>query len=240
MTTFTFSFDKRIVRGRSISAVVVLIVVALMLTAIMASADRRPPATEQIAAAWRAAADRDAAAAARVAEGLNRSERDLLSTLHVNFDLATRGATPHKSRLVAMPRHNSAGLVCNPAVLDRKSTFRIVLPTRRIDREGVLAALTPEGNLRIIYQSYGSDVESVDLIIPSNAITWQGARSHYEFAIDVAKFDALREGKDVSEPLFQQSGVYQIALLNGTDREWMADGDAPFWVIAGCVVRWQP
>ena len=100
--------------------------------------------------------------------------------------------------------------------------------------------MTPDGSLRIIYISYGIDTDPEDLIIPSRAIDWESVRSRNDFAIDVNKFDALRQGKNAPELLFQQAGVYQFALLNGIDRELLAMNGAAFWVIAGCAVQWQP
>lgn len=219
-------------------ALAVLLTAATVLTWIAASADHAQPAAEETEGA---AAIEDAAAAARVAATLDRSGKDLLSTLHVNFDLATRGADPRKSRMMDLPRDNSAGLVCNPADLDPDtSTFRIVLPAAPADRKGVLAALTPDGSLRIIYISYGIDTDPEDLIIPSRSIDWERVRTRNDFVADAGEFEALHPDKDRPEPLFRQAGVYQFALVNGIDRELLEVNGAAFWVKAGCVVRWQP
>lgn len=182
--------------------------------------------------------DQDSASAHMTA-GEKKNRQSLRSALQANFDLATQGKKPGPSGNLTMPHDNSAGLICSPATLDRRSTFRLVLPVVPVDRKGVLAALTPDGSLLTIYTSYSIDTDPEDLIIPSRSIDWESARVRNDFVVDVKTFDALRESKDASEPLFQQPGIYQFALLNG-DRELLENDGAALWVVAGCVVHYQP
>jgi hypothetical protein len=221
MITSTSSSTKRIAPVWLILALVVLATAAVVLACCISFADRGRPSVQ-------------------IAVGQTQNRNSLHSTLQTNFDLATQGMSAGRNSIVAMPRDNSAGLICSPAILDRRSIFRMILPAHAPDRKGVLAALTPDGSLRIIYESYGIDTDPEDLIIPSRAIDWQSVRSRNDFAIDVNKFDALRPDKVVPELLFQQPGIYQFALLNGSDRGLLAINEAAFWVIAGCVVRYQP
>lgn len=176
---------------------------------------------------------------AQLAASQKQNRQSLRSALQANFDLATRGMKPGPSNTLMIPRDNSAGLVCNPATLDRKSTFRLVLPAVPADRKGVLAVLTPDGSLLTIYTSYSIDTDPEDLIIPSRSIDWELVRVRNDFVVDVKTFDALREDKEASELLFKEPGIYQFALLNG-DRELLENDGAALWVVAGCVVRYQP
>jgi hypothetical protein len=165
----------------------------------------------------------------------------LRATLQKNFDLATKGGPKADSRMAQMPSGNSAGLDCTPARLDRNAhTFQLVLPPRSVDREGTLAAIAPDGSLHIIYISYNGDTDPEDLVIPSKSLDWKLAKERGSFMIDARSFDALLPHKDVSKPLFREEGVYQLALMNSAARDLLASDNSPFWVIAGCVVRWSP
>lgn len=165
----------------------------------------------------------------------------LLATLQNNFDLAIRGAPKAHSRLAEMPVNRSAGIVCSPARINRNSPFlRIVLPPHNENRDGVLAAIVPDGSLRIIYVAYGSDVETVDIIIPSNAIDWESARKFNTFDVDARSFDALVPGAGEPSPLFQEAGVYQLALMDSFPYEIPTRGEGPYTIRTGCVLHWNP
>lgn len=220
MTIFTSNFARHLAPFWPILAAIVLLFGALLLW-IVPSNDQRLPLV-------------------RTVRATDQGETTLRSVLQANFDLASRGGHPRKSRMKNIPRNNSAGLLCSPATLDRnRSAFHIVLPAAPTDRKGILAALAPDGSLRIIYISYGLDTDPEDLIIPSRSIDWERVRTRNQFVVEAREFEALRPGENRPEPLFRQSGIYQFALLNG-DRELLKINRAPFWVVAGCVVRWQP
>lgn len=181
------------------------------------------------------------AAAAEIVKTLGKSGKELLSALYIDFDLATRGAEPGKSRMTALPQDNAAGITCSPAVLSRHTAnLRMILPASFAARKSALAVLTPDGNLRIVYIPYGPDTESVELVIPSRSIDWEQARSRRDFVVDVERFEALRPDKNIPEPLFRQVGIYQFALIKGIDRDLLEVIGRPFQIIAGCVVRYQP
>ncbi|MBW8754445.1 MAG: hypothetical protein JF595_09880 [Sphingomonadales bacterium] len=221
MTIFTFSSTRRVLASWMLTLVVLLSAATLL--------------------AWGLSSMEPSRASMHTTRGQAHNRKSLHSVLQANFDVATQGMKPGPSGIVSVPDDNSAGLICSPATLDRKSSFHLVLPAEPTARKGVLAALTPDGSLRIIYESYGFDNnDTEDLVVPSKAIDWESVRSRNEFTIDVNKFDAFREDKYVSEPLFQQPGIYQFALLNSTDRLLLDANGAALWVIAGCVVRYQP
>jgi hypothetical protein len=165
----------------------------------------------------------------------------LRSILQRNFDLATRGDSKADIHIVQMPSENSAGLACTPARISPDApAFRLDLPPRRIDREGSLAAISPDGRLHIIYISYGDDTDPEDLIIPSKSLDWESAKESSTYVVDARSFEALMSDAVVSRPLFREKGIYQFALLNSHARDLLELSHTPFWVIAGCVVEWTP
>jgi hypothetical protein len=169
------------------------------------------------------------------------SSTELLATLQKNFNQAIQGSSKDQVDMVEMPARNSAGIVCGPAVINgKRPSFRIVLPSRLEDRDAVLAAIVPDGSLRIIYIAYGRDVEKVDIIIPSNAIDWESAQKFTTFDVDARSFDALVPDANASSRLFEGAGVYQLALMSGFPNEIPSKGETPFRVTAGCVVHWSP
>lgn len=171
---------------------------------------------------------------------LQQPHNALRATLQSNFDLATRSEDPPRSGITAMPRDNGAGLICSPDTLGPASTFRMVLPAHPRDRRGVLAALPPDGNLRIIYVSYGADTDIEDLNVPYSSIDWQIVQTRNQFSVGVKDFKVIDPNSDGLAYLFREPGIYQFALLNSVNRDLLDAKGAAFWVIAGCVVRYQP
>ncbi len=171
---------------------------------------------------------------------LTRHNNTLLATLQANVNRALQAAPRSESRMTEMPRENSAGLLCSPARLDHKrSILRVDLPPRLDDRKGALVVLDPDGNLQIVYISYGIDTDPEDLIIPSKAIDWESARTRNSFIVDARSFDALSNRGQSPKPLFRKRGVYQLMLMNGFPTEIPTRDKRPFWVIGGCVIYWQ-
>jgi acyl transferase domain-containing protein len=171
----------------------------------------------------------------------------LLATLQANFGLAMQGddalqgAPKQKTRMAEMPQINAAGIACNPARLTAGAPgLRIDLPARASQHRVFLAAIVPNGSSRIIYISYGEDVESIDLIIPSKTIDWQNARKRRRFDVDAKTFDALVPGEDKPRPLFEEAGIYQLALISNDASEHQNASERRHQVLAGCVVHWQP
>lgn len=143
--------------------------------------------------------------------------------------------------MAELPAENSAGIACNPARLNMaKPSFRIALPSRPEDRDAVLAAIVPDGSLRIIYIPYGDEVESFDIITPSKALDWPSAQRHNVFDVDVRSFDALVPDANAPSQLFGEGGIYQFALVDGIPYEIPTRDSKSFQVTAGCVVQWSP
>lgn len=169
------------------------------------------------------------------------SSPQLLQSLQANFDKATLGKSGAQTRMDTMPRNTFAGIVCNPARINSSAPgFRIVLPKRFEDRKGALAAITPAGSLHYVYVSYGIDTDPEDLIIPSQAIDWERARTQNVFQVDANQFDALAREEDMPQRLLREAGVYQFAIINTNDRSLLDINGGRFQVKSGCVVHWQP
>ena len=140
-----------------------------------------------------------------------------------------------------MPSNNFAGIGCHPANLTKYAiNIRVTLPQDISAREGVLAVIVPDGSLRIIYESYPDDVESIDLLIPSKSIDWMNVRNRRDFVIDARAFDALLPIEDRPSLLFRQAGTYQFALISHLRRSIDLNDDRPVEFKAGCVVHWSP
>ena len=184
---------------------------------------------------------RQSATSISIESPINGIGSALRANLQRNFDSATKGGPKANSRMEKMPSANSAGLICSPARIERNApTFQLVLPPRSVDREGTLAAIAPDGSLHIIYNSYDDDENSEDLVIPSRSVSWQSARERNSFLVDVRSFDAIAGYDKAPELLFREKGIYQFALMNSDARDLLDENQRPFWVIAGCVVHWEP
>lgn len=175
------------------------------------------------------------------------SKSALLSKLQANFDLALKGSEARQgapnpaTRMVEMPEENSAGISCKPARLTRdEPALQIELPKRARQRPVLLAAIVPDGGLRIIYTGYGKDVESIDIVVPSKTIDWTRAKKQSIFLVKASEFDALVPDAMAPSPLFIEPGVYQLALTNNRPGEIEDPARPQFQVLAGCVVDWRP
>lgn len=169
------------------------------------------------------------------------SPSTLLEALQQNFRLAMSGVLVPKGPMSIPPRENSAGIECEPAVLHGKSTnLQITLPYRSSQRPAVLAAIAPDGSLRIVYKSYAPDTDVDSIIIPSRTIDWESIKSKRVFRVNVRSFEALVPDADAPSKLFHQAGIYQLGLLDGFPYSIPARNERPFNVIAGCVVHWRP
>jgi hypothetical protein len=165
----------------------------------------------------------------------------LRSAMFANFERATRGISGPRVAIAEMTGETSAGIGCSPSRVSKFApVFQITLPKRFADRRTRFVAITPKGNLHIIYLAYGHGVETVDIIIPSRTIDWERARTRNVFRVDARRFDALRLGATKPSLLFREAGVYQFALVNGIDRSLLEVNGTPFRLIAGCLVHWQP
>lgn len=181
------------------------------------------------------------AAAARTAPGTTDGTAALLSRLQRNFDRATRGERGAAVAMAAVPDPAGAGMTCTPARLSPdRPDLSIDLPTDLAARRNVLAVITPERGLQVIYEPYSDAVEAGDLVIPDHNLSWERARANSHFAVRTDALDAVRPGGDEPFGVFLEPGVYQFALINGTDRALLDANRTAFRVVAGCTVAWTP
>lgn len=148
------------------------------------------------------------------------------------------GTLPNENR---MPGSNSAGMTCSPARLTSgKAQLTITLPQAPAARQHAFAVITPTGQLYEIYSPYTRDVEQADIIIPSDIISWQKARSRNIFTFAAADLMATGLGKTVPTQVFQEAGLYKFALVSSIQKDLIAVSDTPgqVKVFAGCLVDW--
>jgi hypothetical protein len=135
------------------------------------------------------------------------------------------------------------GMACTPAAISSGApSLTIKLPADVAARRHPFAVLTPGGKLYEIYTPYGDDTESGDLLVPSDAISWELARNRADFAITAADLSAMELGKDQPMGVFVEAGIYQFALVNMIDKGLLSGPGGPGRVraFAGCTVRWMP
>ena len=178
---------------------------------------------------------------ARMAGAAQAADAGLLSRLQANFDRATRGERGASVALSAMPDPAGAGMTCTQTQLSpARPDLTIDLPADAAARRNVFAVITPERGLQVIYEPYGDDVEASDLVIPDAGLSWERARTTSHFAVRTDALDAVRPGGDQPFGVFLEAGIYQFALINGTDRALLDANRTPFRVVAGCAVAWTP
>lgn len=140
-----------------------------------------------------------------------------------------------------MPRVTGIGMVCSPARLTpAKSKLTITLPQAVAARRHAFAVITPKGQLYEIYSPYENDVEQADIIIPSQTISWQQARTRNSFTFAAADLMATGIGKTLPTQVFQEAGIYKFALVSSIQKDLIAVSDAPGQVkiFAGCLIDW--
>jgi hypothetical protein len=140
-----------------------------------------------------------------------------------------------------MPDSNSVGMTCSPARLTSgKAQLTITLPQAPAARQHAFAVITPTGQLYEIYSPYTDDVEQGDIIIPSDIISWQEARTRNIFTFAAADLIATGLGKTAPAQVFQEAGLYKFALVSSVQKDLIAVSDTPgqVTVFAGCLVDW--
>jgi hypothetical protein len=161
--------------------------------------------------------------------------------LSASFEKAVldKGAPSANER--RMPDSNSIGMTCSPARLTSgKAQLTITLPQAPAARQHAFAVITPTGQLYEIYSPYTRDVEQADIIIPSDIISWQKARSRNIFTFAAADLMATGLGKTVPTQVFQEAGLYKFALVSSIQKDLIAVSETPgqVRVFAGCLVEW--
>ncbi len=164
---------------------------------------------------------------------------DLQTQIEARFDAAINGSTVAP----ATPTEAAFDMTCTPgAISSGAPSLTITLPADVAARRHPFAVLTPGGKLYEIYTPYGAETESGDLLVASDAISWELARNRAEFAITAPQLSAMEMGKDQPMGVFVEAGIYQFALVNTIDRGLLTGpgGAGRVRAFAGCTVRWTP
>lgn len=136
------------------------------------------------------------------------------------------------------------GMICAPEVFaqnpSKPQPITLTLPASVDARRRALVVVTPERGLLEIYTAYDGSLESVDLLIPSQEISWAKAFSQSRFATRVSALDGLRRGSGTPEALFIEAGRYRFALINGTDPKLLKSIGSPVKVTAACSFDMTP
>jgi hypothetical protein len=161
--------------------------------------------------------------------------------LSASFEKAVLDKGAPEATEKRMPDTNSIGMTCTPARLTSgKTQLTITLPQALAARQHAFAVITPTGQLYEIYSPYTRDVEQADIIIPSDIMSWQKARSRNIFTFAAADLMATGLGKTVPTQVFQEAGLYKFALVSAIQKDLIAVSDTPgqVKVFAGCLIEW--
>lgn len=132
---------------------------------------------------------------------------------------------------------------CGPAAIDSKNpTFTLTLPADLKQREHTLVALSPAGGVYEIYTPYKGDVETADITVPNDLITWPMVQTQNSFTLSAESFDGLWPHDERPTGVFLQAGAYVLALTDGLDRKALkANGvNSKLKVYAACSIYWTP
>lgn len=132
------------------------------------------------------------------------------------------------------------GMRCTPNyVSNSMQDFDIELPADKSDRAHVFTVLTPGGRLYELYTPYGEDVESEDIVIPSQAISWAIASQQSKLSLKVDDISGIEIGKDQPFGIFIEEGDYQFALVSSVQKDLIETNrtEPPVTVYAGCVIN---
>lgn len=91
-----------------------------------------------------------------------------------------------------------------------------------------------------MYSPYNDETEEGDLLLPSDVITWQKARSQAKFPVQASSLYALRPGATQPEVLFLEKGRYPFALVNSIDPGLLKANNDTVKVFAACSLDWTP
>lgn len=161
-------------------------------------------------------------------------------SLQTSFEKAVFG----KSAVArdGMLQSRGYGMACTPRLSSAAPKLVITLPASPALRRHVFAVISPDGRLHEIYTPYSDEVETADIIIPSETISWQKARSRSRFTLSASELTALSPGKQTPERVFTAKGSYKFALVSAIQRDLIAVSDTPgrITVHAGCIIDWTP
>ena len=175
---------------------------------------------------------------ASAATGRATSAQAILSASFEKAVLGNEGAAANEKHL---PRITNFGMTCTPSrIASGKAKLTITLPQALSARRHVFAVITPAGQLYELYSPYPDDVEAGDIIIPSETISWQKARTRAVFSFAAADLMASAPKQNVPTQVFQEAGLYKFAVVSSIQKELIAVSDTPGQVkiFAGCLIDW--
>lgn len=167
--------------------------------------------------------------------------RSAQAILSASFEKAVLGKEAAAATEKRLPRITSFGMKCTPSrIASGKVKLTIALPQAPAARRHAFAVITPAGQLYELYSPYSDDVEVGDIIIPSEIISWQKARTRAVFSFAAADLMASAPKQNVPIQVFQEAGLYKFALVSSIQKDLIAVSDTPGQVkiFAGCVIDW--
>lgn len=166
----------------------------------------------------------------------------LKSSLQASFEKAVFGKARGAASATRVPAPTGFGMACTPRVSAARPVLTITLPQSLAARRHVLAVISPSGQLYELYSPYSADVEIADILIPSDEISWQKARTRARFSLPALALMATRQGQRTPTQLFTEKGRYQFALVSAIQKDLIAVSDTPnrVTIYAGCVIQWTP
>ncbi len=192
-----------------------------------------------------AKSDRDAAAAKSAskthAAGPQKSAvpTDIDAQIESRFRRAVMDKNGGPAPRVDAAISTAFNMQCTPAISGPNARVSITLPNDPALRKHVLAVVTPGGKLYELYSPYGDDVASGDILPPSDAITWEAARTQSQFDFTIDTLSGLEPGQTQPFAIFVADGVYEFALVTGIDKNLLALSPKSFQAFAGCRVAYR-
>jgi hypothetical protein len=166
----------------------------------------------------------------------------LKASVQAAFEKAVLGKASGAIATTKRPTPSSFGMACTPRVSARRPALMITLPQSPAARRHVFAVISPSGQLYELYSPYSDDVEIADIIIPSDEISWQKARTRARFSLVAPKLVATAPGQQVPTRVFAEKGQYKFALVSAIQKDLIAVSDRPdqVTIYAGCLIDWMP
>jgi hypothetical protein len=164
------------------------------------------------------------------------------ASVQAGFEKAVLGKGSGAHPATKRPTPSSFGMTCTPRLSTARPVLTITLPQSPAARRHVFAVISPSGRLYELYSPYADDVEIVDIIIPSNEISWQRARTRARFTLAAPKLLATAPGQQMPTRVFAEKGRYKFALVSAIQKDLIAVSDRPdqVTIYAGCLIDWMP
>jgi hypothetical protein len=167
---------------------------------------------------------------------------DVRASLQASFEKAVLGKASGTLPTTRKAKSRSFAMVCTSRLSAARPMLSIILPQSPAARRHVFAVVSPSGRLYELYSPYSDDVEIADIIIPSDQISWQKARTRARFALSASQLRATELGQQTPTPIFTEKGRYKFALVSSIQKDLIAVSDTPnrVTVYAGCLIDWMP